>query len=78
MLLMVHLITRRTNFNCEVLGFRHGVFAAFWDVNRRNIIEEKKPQHFDYPAAKYLLNNEVKLVEFGRYRLHSRPRTGLS
>jgi hypothetical protein len=24
------------------------------------------------------LNNEVKLVEFGRYRLHSRPRTGLS
>jgi hypothetical protein len=71
------LITRKTNFDWEILGFRHGAFAAFWDVKQRDIIEAENPQHFYYPAAKYLLNNEVKLVVFGRYTSASRPRTGL-
>ena len=47
------------NFDCEILGFHHSVFGAFWDVTLRDIIEEENPQEFEYAAAKYLLNIEV-------------------
>ena len=49
----------KSNFDWEILGFRHGDFEVFWDVRLRNVIEEEKRQNSYYAAAKCLLNIEV-------------------